>query len=154
MQPITIPWQANEKELGIVMVPSGVKSPHVTVLLWPTKVLRMVLRSAFHIHMLQSSDTAIIKFPRECHLSHYRSSCKDVFCDVKTRVSQHKQVVTWMKQTRNISPRNLIQSPQVSPEEFVWLYSTHLSAHQNFHMPINFHRNWKLLYWLCHCVLY
>jgi hypothetical protein len=76
------------------MVPSGVKWPHITVLLWPTKVLRIVLRSAFHIHSLQSPDPAIIKCPRECHLGHYRSSCNDVFCDEKTRVSQHKQVVT------------------------------------------------------------
>jgi hypothetical protein len=75
------------------MVPSGVKSPHVTVLLWPTKVLRMVLRSAFHIHTLQSSDPAIIKCPRECHLSHYRSSCKDVFCDVKKRGSSVNQLL-------------------------------------------------------------
>lgn len=58
------------------MVPSGVKSPHVTVLLWPAKVFRMALWSAFHIHKLQSSDPAIIKCPRGCHLSHYNT--KDI----------------------------------------------------------------------------
>ena len=57
---------------GTVMVPSGVKSPHVTVLLCPAKVFRMALWSAFHIHTLQSSDPAIIKCPRGCHLSHYK----------------------------------------------------------------------------------
>jgi hypothetical protein len=54
-------------------VPSGVKSPHVTVLLWPANVFIKTLRSAFHIHMLQSSDPAIIRLCRICHLSHYKT---------------------------------------------------------------------------------
>jgi hypothetical protein len=148
---------------GTMRVPSGVKSPHVTVLLCPTNVFIMALWSAFHIHTLQSSDPAIIKCPRGCHLSHYKIkhvsyimrliikiSNSDVFCVVKGFTMEISSV-EW---DQKISPQNLTQNPQGFPWEFVQLYSTHLFAHQNFHKPTNSHLNWKPLCRQYPCVLY
>ena len=101
---------------GIVMVPSGVKSPHVTVLLCPAKVFKMVLWSAFHIHTLQSSDPAIIKCPRGCHLSHYKNEhvrYPILWCILWWESKGFTLEISWMK----ISPQNQTQNLQGFPGE-------------------------------------
>ena len=56
------------------LLPSGVKSPQVTLLPWPINVLSKAALSVFHIQMLKSSEPAKSLCPLGSHLSHWKIS--------------------------------------------------------------------------------